>query len=113
MISAWRVGIVCAVLALAGSLHLQARAAKAQGSAPLPQAVQRPGGPSSPTAVPSAPDRALLQKYCVTCHNQRLKTAGLTLDGMDFARLGEDAEAWEKVVRRLRSGSMPPAGAPR
>jgi hypothetical protein len=59
------------------------------------------------------PDKALVTKYCVTCHNQRSKTAGLTFDAMDLSRAGERAEVWEKVVRRLRSGSMPPAGSPR
>ena len=59
------------------------------------------------------PPRAVLDKYCVTCHNQRLKTAGLTLDAMDLAQLGEHTEVWEKVVRKLRTGAMPPAGRPR
>ena len=57
--------------------------------------------------------RALLDKYCVTCHNQRAKTAGLMLDGLDLGRIGEGAEAWEKVVRKLRGGMMPPLGLPR
>jgi hypothetical protein len=52
--------------------------------------------------------RALLDQYCVTCHNQKLKTAGLMLDKADPA-----AETWEKVVRKLRAGAMPPAGMPR
>src|SRR6266699_757075 len=60
----------------------------------------------------SAP-RALLDQYCVTCHNEKLKTAGLTLDRMDPARGAPDAEAWEKVVRKLRAGMMPPQGMPR
>jgi hypothetical protein len=57
--------------------------------------------------------RAVLDKYCVTCHNQRLKTAGLTLDNMDLAKVSAQAEVWEKVARKLRSGTMPPAGLPR
>src|SRR5262249_49240456 len=52
-------------------------------------------------------------KYCVTCHNQKLKTAGLTLDTVDPSSVGPDAEVWEKVVRKLRAGMMPPAGRPR
>ncbi len=54
--------------------------------------------------------RAVLDRYCVTCHNQKLKTAGLQLDKMDLAHVGEQAEAWEKVVRKLRAGMMPPQG---
>src|SRR5580700_6125671 len=57
--------------------------------------------------------RAVLDKYCVTCHNQRLKTGGLTLDNVDLAKVPAQAEVWEKVVRKLRSGTMPPAGLPR
>ena len=61
----------------------------------------------------AAPARALLDQYCVTCHNEKLKTAGLTLDKLDPARVSQDAEAWEKVVRKLRAGMMPPQGMPR
>src|SRR6266850_4933725 len=61
-----------------------------------------------------APDyRATINQYCVTCHNQRAKTAGLTLDTLDMSAIGHDAETWEKVVRKLRSGMMPPQGSPR
>jgi hypothetical protein len=54
-----------------------------------------------------------VHQYCVTCHNQRLKTAGLTLDTLDLAKIPSNAETWEKVIVKLRSGAMPPAGLPR
>ena len=57
--------------------------------------------------------QATLQQYCVTCHNQRLKTGGLALDELDLATVGRNAEAWEQVVRKLRVGAMPPRGARR
>jgi hypothetical protein len=57
--------------------------------------------------------RAALDQYCVTCHNQKLKTAGLALDTMDPAHVTQNTEAWEKVVRKLRAGMMPPQGMPR
>jgi Protein of unknown function (DUF1592)/Protein of unknown function (DUF1588)/Protein of unknown function (DUF1587)/Protein of unknown function (DUF1585)/Protein of unknown function (DUF1595)/Planctomycete cytochrome C len=60
-----------------------------------------------------SPYRAVLDKYCVTCHNQRLKTAGLTLDTLDLDQVPSQAAVWEKVIRKLRSGAMPPAGLPR
>ena len=63
--------------------------------------------------TPAPQDRAFLDQYCVTCHNERTKTAGLMLDKMSPDRAGESAEAWEKVVRKLRTGMMPPAGARR
>jgi mono/diheme cytochrome c family protein len=44
-----------------------------------------------------------LDRYCITCHNARLKTAGLMLDRLDLAAVGRDAETWEKVARKLRT----------
>ena len=69
----------------------------------------------SPSAVTSeaSPQRALLDRYCVTCHNERLKTANLVLDQAHVEQVAHDAELWEKVVAKLRSGAMPPAGRPR
>src|SRR3954470_9218635 len=55
----------------------------------------------------------LLRTYCVTCHNDRLKTGGLALDPSDLPHVANRPEVWEKVVRKLRAGLMPPAGAPR
>ena len=60
-----------------------------------------------------SPSPALLNRYCVTCHNEKLKTGGLVLKPGDLGRIGETAETWEKVVRKLRAGAMPPAGAPK
>ena len=69
---------------------------------------------SSNVPAPSvSPQRAMINQYCVSCHNQRLKTAGLMLDALDLAHVGENAAAWEKVVRKLRAGMMPPAGSRR
>src|ERR1700689_1832566 len=65
------------------------------------------------TPLPLASQRALLDQYCVTCHNQKLKTGGLMLDRMDLAHPADNAEAWEKVIRKLRAGMMPPQGLPR
>ena len=60
-----------------------------------------------------AAEQALLDRYCVTCHNDNLRTAGLALDTVDVARVGDHAEIWERVVGKLRAGMMPPAGRPR
>jgi hypothetical protein len=60
-----------------------------------------------------APQRALLDKYCVTCHNAKTKVGGLSLDKLDIANVSHDAEVWEKVIRKLRTGAMPPLGLPR
>jgi Protein of unknown function (DUF1592)/Protein of unknown function (DUF1588)/Protein of unknown function (DUF1587)/Protein of unknown function (DUF1585)/Protein of unknown function (DUF1595)/Planctomycete cytochrome C len=76
------------------------------------QAVGRQGaspGSSAPSLDdPAAKQRALLDRYCVTCHNDRVKTANLSLEHLDLAKAGEHAELWEKVVRKLRAGVMPP-----
>lgn len=56
---------------------------------------------------------ALMNRYCITCHNEKLKTGGLELEKLDPDHAGANAEAWEKVVRKIRAGMMPPAGAPR
>ena len=60
-----------------------------------------------------APPAAMIEQYCVTCHNARLKTAGLVLDPAELSRVSTKPEVWEKVVRKLRSFSMPPASSPR
>jgi mono/diheme cytochrome c family protein len=57
--------------------------------------------------------RALIDQYCVTCHNGRLKTAGLDLETLDLSDVSANADVWEKVTAKLRSGSMPPVGRPR
>src|SRR5262249_35009364 len=65
------------------------------------------------TGVGPVEARALLDKYCVTCHNQRTKAGSLVLESLDVNRLGEESAIWEKVVRKLRGRLMPPAGLPR
>ena len=57
--------------------------------------------------------RTVIRRYCVACHNGRTLTAGLALDDVDLTRVGDHAELWENVVRKLRAGLMPPAGRPR
>src|SRR5512143_2029620 len=64
-------------------------------------------------ASPATEQRAMLDKYCVTCHNQKLRTAGLTLDTMNLDKVADNAETWEKVLRKLHGGMMPPQGMPR
>ena len=91
------------------SLGIQARPS-AQQPAPPAKSAQ----PSSPIGAVSAASsqRQTLDRYCVTCHNQRLVTAGLKLDDADVANPGAGAEIWEKVVRKLRTGIMPPPNMP-
>jgi hypothetical protein len=85
---AFLLGLVGLTAAGAGYLQLHAQT----GAAPAP--------------------RAVLDKYCVTCHNERLKTAGLLLDRLDLGQVG-DAATWEKIARKLRTEEMPPPGVAR
>jgi mono/diheme cytochrome c family protein len=57
--------------------------------------------------------RALLDRYCVTCHNTRLRTADLALDSLDLTDVGAASDVWEQVVHKLRADLMPPPGRPR
>ena len=68
---------------------------------------------ASAAAPPPVLSRQLLDRYCVTCHNERLKTGGLLLDQVDLGQVEAHAAVLEKVVRKLRSGQMPPEGRPR
>src|SRR2546428_5225231 len=62
---------------------------------------------------PVSSQQELVNKYCVTCHSEKAKTGGLVLEKLDVDHPGMDAEVWEKVIRKLRAGLMPPSGAPR
>jgi mono/diheme cytochrome c family protein len=68
-------------------------------------------------ATPNEDLERTITQYCATCHNERTRTAatasGVVLDHVDFTRLAQDGEMWEKVIRKLRAGAMPPAGMPR
>jgi hypothetical protein len=72
---------------------------------------QRKAPQESP--APASHDADLLKRYCFTCHNNRLKTAELSLEALDQQGIGTDAATWEKVLKKLRSGAMPPVGRPR
>ena len=88
-----------AVIGVVLALLLTTRAPKAASAQAPPPALAAPA--------------AVFNQYCVTCHNARLKTAGVVIDPAALDQPGPNAELWEKVVRKLRSGTMPPAGAPR
>ena len=69
--------------------------------------------PSHLVKPPASEYRMVLNNYCVGCHNERVRTAELLLDKADVENVGEGPELWEKVVKKLRTGAMPPAGLPR
>src|SRR5205814_8767174 len=98
----------CVCIACVGAIWLEAsRSVQAQASAPPAATLQ---APIPNGAAPSTPARALVTRYCVTCHNERLKTGNLLLDKADAEQVSNSAETWEKVVVKLRSRAMAPVG---
>jgi cytochrome c553 len=76
--------------------------------------VPKAAAPQAPSPAPAAPaEREVLDRYCVTCHNDRLKTSGLSLEKLDVSKADASPDIWEAVVRKLQSRSMPPQGARR
>ncbi|MBA3271682.1 MAG: DUF1592 domain-containing protein [Acidobacteria bacterium] len=89
---------------------------------PLTGFAQRPSQPTGPGLRPTpshvsspspAEQTALVVQYCVNCHNDRTKSGGLSLASFDAERAHQSAELSEKMIRKLRAGMMPPAGARR
>jgi hypothetical protein len=87
-------------LSLTVAIAATAPSGRLDGSAAVPPVVQ-------------APDPAFVTQYCVSCHNDRRLTAGLSLEKLDVSNVGVAVQTWEKVVKKLRTGAMPPPGAPR
>src|SRR5437870_1754789 len=77
--------------------------------------MQAAGPAQQPPAAPTVP-QASFQRYCLACHNQNLKERGtvpIAFDTLSLSNVGADAEVWEKIVRKVRTGVMPPVGRPR
>ena len=68
---------------------------------------------SSLAAADFATHATVVEQYCVACHNELNRTANLSLENIDLTLVSQDAELWEKVIRKLRAGMMPPPGMPR
>src|SRR5438067_2306727 len=68
---------------------------------------------SAPSPAPAVNIKDVVDRYCVGCHNQRMKAADLVLENQDLAKLDVDAETWERVVQKLLAAAMPPAGSRR
>src|SRR5262249_20724898 len=108
----------CAVIA-PFALSALGQTASPGSAQPAHAAVPTVAAQPPSAAAQGSPQRALLDRYCVGCHNQRARAAGqdsarkLTLDDLDPARVGDHPEKWELVVRKLRAGMMPPANARR
>src|SRR3954464_9595667 len=86
-------------------------AAGTQTNVPL-RAAGSPSPPSAALQTPRAQYRPVLDQYCVGCHNDRLRTAGLSLETLDPADARTHPDIWEKVAKKLRTREMPPLGRP-
>ena len=107
--SVLRIGVVCAGLALTVLVGLAAASSAQQ---PAAHAEASPATVAAAPTPSAAAGRRLLDRYCLTCHSQRLETAGLSLEALDLAHVAADAPVWEKVVQKLRTGTMPPSNRP-
>ena len=92
----------------ARSLLLVSAVALAALLAPSAKAAQDAAAPP-----PSAAHAAVVGTYCATCHSDRTRSGGLSLEHADFTDIPKSAETWEKVIRKVRAGMMPPPGMPR
>lgn len=96
--------------------NLPAKGSICLGSLAVLAATCMQGAPpqSSPSTAPSsASERALVDQYCAVCHNDRLKTGGISLQSADMNNIPAGAELWEKVINKVKLGAMPPQGMPR
>jgi cytochrome c5 len=106
----WRsstTGCLAVLVCVAAVAYVGANGQQQPAAAPPPTVPQQ----SQPAQAPSvSPHHALLNRYCISCHNAKLKTGSLALDTIDVDRVGENVDVWEKTVRKLRARAMPPAG---
>ena len=112
--AAWIVAGATAAGIAGGTVLVEAAGGPAPGE-PAPGSPQAAGAASAQqTSVdPNAEPQRMFRRYCIGCHNDRLRTADLSIAALDVENVPADAETWEKVVTRLRAGSMPPPGRPR
>jgi cytochrome c5 len=99
-------GVMGIVLVGVGSLQLSAQRPSESVPASSAQSVQA-------VSAPATQYKAVVEQYCVTCHSERVKAAGLVLSKEDVSNPAARAEVFEKMVLKLRGRAMPPAGAPR
>jgi hypothetical protein len=94
-------------MAVAGMFVIFGQRPVRQGTAVSPMVIEAAAKPGL------ADQKAVLNEYCVECHNQKSRIAGLAIDALDLSRVDRNVAEWEKIVRKLRAGMMPPAGQER
>src|SRR5215471_6143596 len=113
-------GIILLLIITLASINLAQKQASAPAATPkknvtkpILNATTGPPTPNVPLGMPVDDQQALVKQYCSGCHNERLKSGGMSLTQLDLAHPEANAELAEKVIRKLRVGLMPPAGRPR
>jgi len=101
-----RIGVLAVAAVAVGMGSPSGNSMQAAGA---PRAVAQ--APAAGGAAAQQAQKALVDRYCVTCHNARTRAGGLALADMNFATVANDAEVWERVIRKLRAGMMPPTGS--
>ena len=115
----WLLGSIGILMAGTGYLQaaspsiLQAPRLAVTSPPGAPRNLESPQAQSRSVTARASEYRTLIRRYCVTCHNERLRNGDVALDTMDIEHVGQGAEVWEKVVRKLRTRTMPPPGRPR
>jgi mono/diheme cytochrome c family protein len=97
---------------LVGLLGVSIWIGSVMSSGPHAAGAQTASRAAAPSTQPTSTTAAVVTRYCAGCHNERARTGGLTLTTLDFANVPADAEVWEKVIRKVRTGMMPPVGVP-
>jgi len=107
------VALAAAFTLFLSSAYYHLDAAGPQSSTPGQTTNEQTATAAAPLRSAASPNQALLNRYCLSCHSDRLRTGGLSLAGLNPDNPVESAATWEKVIRKLRSGAMPPPGLPK
>src|SRR5215471_2440516 len=107
------ISIIVSLAVLSITYVLYGQASGGQRPAAPPATAVKTATPPSAAPVNGAAAQKLLDQYCVNCHNEDDKVANLTVEGLDTSHVSKDAQTWEKIIRKVRAGMMPPAGNPR
>src|SRR4029079_10235469 len=112
---AFGVGVAAlAGLAAVFGLHGSALAEPSSSAAPVAANLPATAPVATDASVPTTSERKhMLMQYCTACHNDKLKTAGMSVVPLDADNIPANQETWEKILRRLSLGEMPPRGMPR
>jgi mono/diheme cytochrome c family protein len=109
-----RRGVRTAIATMAVVLYLVVASDRwSEGQAQSARPAPAPASAQRSSAAPVTPQRLLLDQYCISCHNDRVRSGGLALSGLNLEAVDQSAEIAEKVIRKLRGGLMPPAGSKR